>query len=597
MRSDDRAIMLRLRKGTFELSLIAILVGVALISWSSRLIGPIDLRYDASTYFILGTSLAEGKGYRLLNEPGEIEATQYPPLLPLVIAAHEWVLGSRDVIVIGHALRITFFLIYIAFTLTVYVLLKQYLPLPYAFFGALITILSLYTYLMSNQLAPEILFGLTTTLFFLFDKLDRRPLDSALAFLFATASYALRTIGVAVFAAWIGAALLQKRFKRAFVRLTLSLIPIICWQSYIHHVESSPNYKKPVYKYQRADYLFYNVSYSRNIFTFKDSFSPEAGPATARDFVERFVGNLGRLPSSIGQAFTSERKCWLVPFSRSHPAETGFLLDLTLVVLGSIILFGLGLQLTRGQWIIPLYVLLSIAAICLTPWPIQLVRYLTPLCPFFALAFFTSILFLESVFRKASSRAARAVSSVVTVSSICLLLLHQFVVFYRFTRYVETIVYQLPDSREARLHVLGGYFPVERALNAGLGWLMKQARGDEIVATYAPQWVYVRTGLKAVMPPFELNPERAQDLLDSVPVSYLIFGDDFTERYVSRVLQRHADLWQEVYSSGDGKFKIYRRMNASGSAKNTNFDTGSFPRFSDDIEIMECPSGEVRRNF
>ena len=78
--------------------------------------------------------LAEGKGYRLLNEPGEIEATQYPPLLPLVIAAHEWVLGSRDVIVIGHALRITFFLIYIAFTLAVYVLLRTIPAVALRFF-------------------------------------------------------------------------------------------------------------------------------------------------------------------------------------------------------------------------------------------------------------------------------------------------------------------------------------------------------------------------------------------------------------------------------------------------------------------------------
>ena len=37
--------------------------------WAARLHGPIDLRWDASTYFVLGTSLAEGKGYRLLNEP------------------------------------------------------------------------------------------------------------------------------------------------------------------------------------------------------------------------------------------------------------------------------------------------------------------------------------------------------------------------------------------------------------------------------------------------------------------------------------------------------------------------------------------------
>ena len=223
--------------------------------------------------------------------------------------------------------------------------------------------------------------------------------------------------------------------------------------------------------------LFYNVSYSRNIFTFKDSFRPEAGPATARDFVERFVGNLGRLPSSIGQAFTSERKCWLVPFSRSHPLVTGFVLNVTLIVLGSIILFGLGLQLTRRQWIIPLYVLLSIAAICLTPWPIQLVRYLTPLCPFFALAFFTSLLFLEAMVEKSIIERGESPSrSSLIASGLSLILLHQFVVFYRFTRYVETIVYQLPDSRQARLHVLGGYFPVERALNAGLGWLMKRAR-------------------------------------------------------------------------------------------------------------------------
>src|SRR5438270_10879702 len=120
---------LRSRRLQFESILIAVLLAVAFISWSSRLIGPIDLRYDGSTYYNLGTSLAEGKGYRLLNEPGEIEATQYPPLLPLIVAAHEWVLGTHDVIVDGHWLRITFFLAYIAFALAVYFLLRKLLTL------------------------------------------------------------------------------------------------------------------------------------------------------------------------------------------------------------------------------------------------------------------------------------------------------------------------------------------------------------------------------------------------------------------------------------------------------------------------------------
>jgi hypothetical protein len=183
---------------------------------------------------------------------------------------------------------------------------------------------------------------------------------------------------------------------------------------------------------------------------------------------------------------------------------------------------------------------------------------LTPLCPFFALAFFDSLLFLKTLTRKLSPRAPRTVASFLIASAISVILLHQLVVFYRFTRYVDTIVYDLPDGREARLHVFG-YFPVERALNDGLSWLMKRARPDDIVATYAPQWVYVRAGLKAVMPPFELNPERAQILLDSVPVTYLISEDSFTKRYVSLVTRRYSDIWKEIYSDQDGEFKIYKR--------------------------------------
>ena len=36
----------------------------------------------------------------------------------------------------------------------------------------------------------------------------------------------------------------------------------------------------------------------------KDSFSPELGRARLGDFVDRFLGNLERIPASIGEAFT-----------------------------------------------------------------------------------------------------------------------------------------------------------------------------------------------------------------------------------------------------------------------------------------------------
>jgi hypothetical protein len=48
---------------------------------------------------------AQGKGYRLLDQPGEIEAMQYPPLVPLIVAAHQRVPGTPDPLKVGSWLR------------------------------------------------------------------------------------------------------------------------------------------------------------------------------------------------------------------------------------------------------------------------------------------------------------------------------------------------------------------------------------------------------------------------------------------------------------------------------------------------------------
>ena len=84
------------RRHVREWICISFVLVAACVSWIPRRSGPIDLRWDGGTYYILGTSLAEGKGYRLLNEPGEIAAIQYPPLLPAIVALHQQVLGTSE---------------------------------------------------------------------------------------------------------------------------------------------------------------------------------------------------------------------------------------------------------------------------------------------------------------------------------------------------------------------------------------------------------------------------------------------------------------------------------------------------------------------
>lgn len=106
-------------------------------------------------YYILGTSIAEGKGYRLLNEPGEIQAIQYPPMLPLVVAVHQWVLGSSDPLVVGPWLRLSSFAIFFGYTVTTCAVLRYYLPLKVALVGVMICLLHLHMYFMSDLLYPK----------------------------------------------------------------------------------------------------------------------------------------------------------------------------------------------------------------------------------------------------------------------------------------------------------------------------------------------------------------------------------------------------------------------------------------------------------
>jgi hypothetical protein len=104
----------------------AVVVAIAVSLWAPRLPGPIDLRWDAGVYYVLGTSLATGQGYRILSEPGSPEALQYPPLLPAIVAVYQRILGSTDPAVVGPWLRISYAVLFLAHALAVLALAKRY---------------------------------------------------------------------------------------------------------------------------------------------------------------------------------------------------------------------------------------------------------------------------------------------------------------------------------------------------------------------------------------------------------------------------------------------------------------------------------------
>ncbi|MFL5517708.1 MAG: hypothetical protein ACJ8DJ_16240, partial [Gemmatimonadales bacterium] len=100
-----------------------------------------------------------------------------------------------------------------------------------------------------------------------------------------------------------------------------------------------------------------------------------------------------------------------------------------------------------------------------------------------------------------------------------------------------------------------------------LDWLARRSQPGEIIATSTPHWAYLRTGLPAVMPPYEADPHRAAALLDRVPVTYLIVDQlsflDVGRRYTIPAIRSEPAHWRLIYAANDSGPKIYRRVGDS----------------------------------
>jgi hypothetical protein len=543
------------------------LVGLALLLWAPRFRGPIDLRYDAGVYYILGTSLAEGKGYRLLNEPGEIEAILYPPLLPALVAVHQRVLGTSEVAVVGQWLRWSFFLLFTLYVLAVYRMARLYLePTPAVLVGV-ISACYLHNLFLSDLLFAEIPFALATTLFVIFNHQGPNPLSFLLTALSGVSAYLLRTAGLALLAAWVAEGLLKKDWKQAALRMAVVLIPVIGWQAYISRVTAGETYRHPAYAYQRASYQYYNVTYLENILPI-DPFRPELGRVSLEDMARRAGENLALLPPSLGEAVSGVRGYWqwlwvggqrLIGVALPAP----WLVMLPSTLLGCLTVAGVFLMVVRRQWLMPLYLASFVGLLCLSPWPAQVNRYLTPLTPFLVLALIQLLGWFRSYSRQHGRGKWRATGSV-AYGVVLLLVFGIEALAIRDAYYLNPRKTRgLEGASVARENRLFFYDQAWADFETALAWLKERARPDEVVASTAAALAFLHTGLPAVMPPMEIDPDKAQQLLDSVPVTYMIVDEltflDVSRRYGDPVVRSHPNLWQLVYTVPGSKTRIYRR--------------------------------------
>jgi hypothetical protein len=109
-------------------------------------------------------------------------------------------------------------------------------------------------------------------------------------------------------------------------------------------------------------------------------------------------------------------------------------------------------------------------------------------------------------------------------------------------------------------------------------WIKQEAAPNAVVATTCPHYLYLRSRLKAVMPPMENDPAKAQLLLDSVPTTYLIVDDltfmgDVVNNVTDRVTSRYPSQWKMAATIPDSKTMIYQRRKIAVESNQTRRST------------------------
>ncbi len=566
----DHRLTNRLRQTISRRWDVAAIFALAIVLWLPRLSGPIDLRYDAGVYYLLGTSLAAGHGYRIPSEPGSPQALQYPPLLPAIVAVYQKALGTSDPAIVAQWLRRSYAVLFAVFALAALALAKHFLPRALAVVTVVLCLLHGESIFLCDLLFAELPFAVAAIAFTLlagnFRSSSHSLLSESATFILATTGFLLRTAGLALLVAWVLEALTRWKWRTAFARAAFALIPIVAWQAYVSHVRRSDHYAYPAYEYQRASYQHYNVSYAENV-SLVDPFKPELGHITPAALVSRLTTNSAQLLGAFGEVVSTSKAEWRVLVNRSqrklfHIVITpSWFIFVPIFFLAAFVISGFFILGSRKAWLIILLLLVSAGLVLTTPWPAQFLRYLSPLIIFLDLCFILALSSFGSLLAHRGPRARTlARAAFVAVLSVAFgTEAFTAVRLYHLRGKPEAIVFDPGKDRSYRLFA---HDETWRDWEKAVDWVNTNAPRDAIVATTAPHFCYLLTGLRAVLPPMEPDAFKARQLLAAVPVSYVIIDNlkflNSARRYARPAVESDPTEWRLAQPLG--KTKTYEHI-------------------------------------
>lgn len=469
---------------------------------------------DNAQYFILAKSILQGR-YADLHTPGAPSHTQYPPVLPLLMAPLVAVFRGSFI-----PEKLLMLLCGLASVYVSYLVLKRKTPgrtwfLPVMLFGVSPVFLR-YCHDLYTEV-PFILFSLLS-LYCLArgeEAARHRLLLVGLSGLFAALSFLTRTLGFTFVLAGILYLLIRRRWTELGVFVAVAALFVLPWL--IRDMRLPPGQG-------------YFAQFLR-----REQYNPDSGNLRGvGDLVQRFARNVS---DYLFKVFPQ----MLVP---QLPDRGGTLAGLVGIAAFLLVAWGAGSTIsTQRLGALELYFMLSLGV--LTLWPNEWTgdRFLLPVLPFLMLYLVIGL--------RALSRLLKMRTLLTVACSIILFLLA--------LSDIRAAGANLRDvSRYVRGDQFAGYDEPWRAyFEAGL-WLKGHTEPDAIIVSRKPQFTYLYSGRQSVIYPFSADEQKVLRAIDSTAATYAYVENFFGQsaRYLYPVVRDHPDRFEQVGSIGNGEARV-----------------------------------------
>lgn len=510
---------------------------------------------DNARYMILGKSISQGSGFRLINYPENPPDFKAYPGFPLILSFFYFIFGSK--FIEANILILSKIIVFICFILSVlffYLVAKEDLDGLSLLFATIIFITHPQLLSFSHKVMTETVYNLflLITLYFynlikenfsnsnLFDK-DKKHLNLnfILLIFFSIYTFLIRPIGLFIILAIFIQIFLKRKKIKSGIYLVTTLIPVILWNLRAV-ISNKVSYVSEFFKVNLSDYSkgdidflkFFERVKSNFVYYFKEVFSQLTNGL--EDILKNNIFKIEKIKYS------------------SLIKNLG-IKDLHIIaILLAIIFLTLGVVyfVKKKKYIYVIYFILYFLG--LMSWPWQSDRLTICVIPILIILFSKGVLYFKNLILKISKRKLLKIFA----HSVLVIIFIIFLIGSTYSGYF--VIKKSLDYKNRGIFI---YSKRWEDFYDAMYWLRENSYEGSYILSRSNFLVYILTNRETIAFPYSEDEQNQKEYLNK---SDFIIQDRTNERfmkYVYPVIREYEENFEIVYKAEDSKTIVYKRLN------------------------------------